>query len=417
MQLRVQIVRTAMHVLSLPAIYALEITSLCNNRCPGCSNVYASRRSGPSPMSALEWYDILAPFISEAVQIRLTGGEPTLHPEFLGILEHATSHDAWVTVFTNGRWKDPERFVASVRDRCHFSGLLISLHGADAVSHEAFSGVPGSFNETISNIKLAVENGITVALSTVITRHSWDEVDAVVELGQALGVHHIAVNRYIGGPFDGIEPTWEQVQAAILRVQELAQAGVAIKYGIGVPQCFVNNDSKGCLAGVAYVSIDPWGHVRPCAHSPTVLGSLREKSMQELWHSPEMEAWRALMPPDCVSCAAYSVCHGGCRAIQELRSDHRDPLRVDPLQAFVPPEQVFELPKDGRPHTAVRLRPESFGYALLGAGQVLPVLSEARPIVEACTGELSLAELHDRFGDAGLELLGELWSLGMLDVI
>ena len=403
-----------MYVLSIPAIYALEITAICNNRCPGCSNVYADHRSGPPPLSAREWHDLLSPFISEAVQIRLTGGEPTLHPEFFRIFEEVTTHDAWVTVFTNGRWKNPEQFVRRVRGRRHFSGLLISLHGADAASHERFSGVLGSFAETVSNIRLAVGSGITVALSTVITRYSWDELETIVEFGRELGVHHIAFNRFIGRPMPEIEPSQEQMRAAVLRVQALAQAGAAVKFGIGVPQCFVPNDSEGCLAGVAYASIDPWGHLRPCAHSPTVIGSLREESIYELWQGDAMTAWRELMPSACTTCAAYSVCHGGCRAVQELRPGGRDPLRGDPLARYLPPETVHELPAQVRPRALVRLRPEPFGYALLGQGQILPVRPEARAVVEACDGSSSFAELAARFGQGGLDLLGELWELGML---
>lgn len=406
-----------MYVLSIPAIYALELTPACNSRCPGCSNIYAAHRNGAPPLSAQAWCDLLAPFISEAVQIRLTGGEPTLHPEFFRIFEKVTSYDAWVTIFTNGRWQDAKGFVKRIRGRRHFSGLLISLHGANAASHEAFSGVPGSFIETVSNIRLTVESGITVALSTVITRYSWDELEAVVELGLELGVHHVAFNRYIGGPLPEIEPTEKQTRSAILRVQALAQSGAAVKYGIGVPQCFITNDSEGCLAGVAYASIDPWGNLRPCAHSPTVIGSLRESSMTELWHSPAMEQWRALMPTDCISCAAYSVCHGGCRAIQELWSDRRDPLRHAPLDTFAPANETHKLPASGRPRAVVRLRAEPFGYALLGSGQVIPVRPEARPVIEACSGECTFAQLASRFGEAGLDLLGELWAAGMLDLV
>lgn len=406
-----------MYVLSIPAIYALELTSACNSRCPGCSNVYAAARGGSPPLSGQKWRDLLALFISEAVQIRLTGGEPTLHPEFFRIFEEATSHDAWVTVFTNGRWQDPEGFVRRIRGRGHFSGLLISLHGADAASHEAFSGVHGSFDETVANIRLAVQNEINVALSTVITRYSWNRLEAVVELGQELGVHHVAFNRYIGHPLPEIEPTEEQTQAAILRVQALAQAGAAVKYGVGVPQCFIANDSEGCLAGVAYLSIDPWGQVRPCAHSPTVVGTLREASLAALWHGEKMNAWRALMPTECTTCAAYSVCHGGCRAVQELHPTRRDPLRKEPLTDYAPVQSVHELPADVRPRAAVRLRPESFGYVLLGQGQAVPVRAEARAVIEACDGSATFAQLFARFGQSSLDLLGELWELGMLEAV
>jgi hypothetical protein len=64
----------------------------------------------------------------------------------------------------------------------------------------------------------------------------------------------------------------------------------------------------------------------------------------------------------------------------------------------------------------VRMRQEPFGYVLLGQGQVMPVRPEARAVVEACTGEWTFAQLASRFGEAGLDLLGELWAAGMLEL-
>jgi len=404
-----------MLVLSQPAIYALELTPACNNHCPGCSNLYASDR-GPAEMPASEWEELLAAFAPEAVQIRLSGGEPTLHPEFFRILEAATSHDAWVTIFTNGRWSTPMEFVTQLRGWPHLSGLLISLHGARATSHEAFSRVDGSFSRTIANIQLAVENDITVALSTIITHQNWNELEAVVDLGRQLSVQHIAFNRYLGKPLPGIEPTIDELHAAVERIEALIKAGAPVKHGICVPQCFISNASEGCLAGVAYVSVDPWGNVRPCAHSPTVIGSLQEDSMIDLWHSESMQEWRNLMPAECKSCAAYSVCHGGCRAMQELRSNGRDPLRQEALLDYSRTQAVRELPSDARPRATLRVRAESFGYALLGQGQVMPVRAEARPVIEACDGTASLAQLVTRFGQSAVDLLGELWELGMLEL-
>jgi len=231
-----------------------------------------------------------------------------------------------------------------------------------------------------------------------------------------LGVQHVAFNCYLGPPLPGIEPTPEEMRKAMARIEVLVEAGAAVKYGIGMPQCFVPNSSEGCLAGVAYVSIDPWGNVRPCAHSPTVIGSLHETSMVEIWHSEAMDAWRALMPSECTTCAAYSACHGGCRAVQELHPSGRDPLRGKPLAEYCLPQTVHKLPANVRPLAAVRLRAEPFGYALLGQGQVVPVRADARAVVEACDGSATFAQLIARFGQSGLDLLGEVWELRMLEI-
>ena len=176
------------------------------------------------------------------------------------------------------------------------------------------------------------------------------------------------------------------------------------------------NSSEGCLAGVGYVSIDPWGNIRPCAHSPTIIGSLHQSSLTELWHSAAMNTWRARMPTKCVTCAAYAICHGGCRAAQELRPDQRDLLQNLPLPTCSPVSGTRELPADAYPHAIVRLRSESFGYAVLGQGQVMSVQPEAREVIEACDGTSTFAELAAHFDQSAIELLGDLWEMGMLEV-
>ena len=405
-----------MHTLSSPAYYALELTSRCNNRCPGCSNVYADDRE-PRPLPAARWEAILAHIGLEAVQFRLTGGEPTLHPEFLRILDAATSYDAWVTVFTNGRWSDRDNLVRSLRGKQRLSGLLISLHGATPASHAAFSGVRDSFQETVANIKLAVAHDLPVALSTIITRQNAHEIDAVVELSQQLGVQHVAFNRYLGSPLPAVEPSHDQLRRAVAHIEALAQQGLPVKYGVCIPQCFTPNGSEGCLAGAAYVSIDPWGRIHPCTHSPTVAGSVLEHSVQELWHGPTMNAWRQWMPQECSECAALSVCHAGCRAMHELCTDQRDPLRSDSLHTFARNIKRQVLPSNGKPVLRGRVRPESFGYVVLGHGQAVPVRPGAYELLATCDGQTTLAALSHRYGQPGIDLLGQLWEQGLLTIL
>jgi radical SAM protein with 4Fe4S-binding SPASM domain len=403
-----------MLVLSEPAIFSLELTALCNNRCAGCSNVYAQERPA-DVMRASIWRGLLTDALPAASQIRLTGGEPTLHPDFFNILDFATSFDAWVTVFTNARWPNPSEVIQGLVHRPKLAGLLISLHGVRPESHEAFTGVPGSFLETLHNITLATEAGIPVTLSTVITRHNWKELDAISELGEQIGVNHVSFARFIGRPHPDIEPTTDQLRMAITTIEALYTRQAPVRYGISIPQCFAQNHSEGCLAGAAFVAIDPWGNLRPCNHSPTVIGSLHTATLPEIWWGETMEAWRAHIPSVCPHCAAFSLCHGGCRAIQELRDDGRDPLQCTPLAHFDPVREERAVPANVRPTLKLRIRKEQFGYALLGAGQVVPVSEEALPILKACDGSRSFVELITSFGDSCLDLLGELWYLGMLN--
>ncbi len=400
--------------LSLPAFYSLEITAACNCRCAGCSNVYSTERSTP-PLPAAIWEEWIADWGPSAVEIRLTGGEPTLHPEFDRILKHVTSYGARILVFTNARWEDSEHVLRTLHGSGDV-GLLVSVHGSTPYNHETFTGIPGAWNQTITNIQLAVEEGVTVALNCVITQQNWADIKEIAILGKQLGAQHVAFSRYIGRPLPDIEPTDEQLWSAIYAIETLLAQGESVAYGIGIPYCFRPNHSEGCLAGVAYMAVDPWGNVRPCAHSPTIAGSLFASPLEEIWQGETMSAWRSRVPIKCLRCPAYTDCHGGCRALQELRPSG-DPLVGEPVQVFSPVQYSLEIPAERKPRLAARLRSEIFGYALLGRGHVIPVPPEARPLLEACNGDQTFRELVEEFGEGALDLLGELWERGMLETV
>ncbi len=406
-----------MYILSRPAIYALEITAQCDHHCVGCSNVYAADHTATeAPLPAVTWATILQSIAPDAVQLRITGGEPTLHPEFFEILDMTTSYEAWVTLSTHGQWAEPEALVTHLNMYPNISGLLLSLHGATAATHEAFTATPGSFAPTVANARLAAARGLRVAISTVITHYNWDEVDAIVALARRIGADQVIFDRYLGHPLPGVEATADELRAATVRIEALQNSDLKVRYGIGIPQCFVENCSEGCLAGAALAAVDPWGNLRPCSSSPTIIGSLLNTSIDTLWHSEAMDAWRARIPQSCIQlCSAYGRCHGGCKALQELRDDGRDPLRTQPVRNYTLPTSTRTLPANVHPiANHLRLQPETFGYAILGNGYVVPVSNGAHAVLEACNGKHSFADLINRFGDQALDLLGELWDRGLL---
>jgi radical SAM protein with 4Fe4S-binding SPASM domain len=205
-------------------------------------------------------------------------------------------------------------------------GLLISLHGCDVDSHEAFSSVCGSFQETVENIRRAVDAGLVVATSTVLTRYNVLRLEEIVDFALSLGAQHAVFNRYLGASLPSVEPTMEELRDGILVLESMIRSGAPVRYGNPVPQCFAFNSSRGCAAGKSYCTIDPWGNLRPCNHSPTIVGNLFEQSLEALWHSDGMEQWRALIPSECQSCPEVAACSGGCKALAELRVERCDPL-------------------------------------------------------------------------------------------
>lgn len=291
----------------------LELTPACNNRCLSCCNVFSTQRT-PVPLSGEEWEALIARLAPHVTWLKVSGGEPTLHPEFAEIVSFVHSLGLPFRLLTNGRWLEPKRVFALLQPMTSTMTLLVSLHGPDAPSHEAFSSVRGSFAEAAANIRWAAEAGLRVSTSTVLTRYNWNRVEEMVAFVRSLGADHAVFNRYIGRPLPLLEATPAQMAQAVQRVEVLIAAGEPVRWGTPVPLCVSPRATSGCLAGEAFATVDPWGNLRPCNHAPYVVGNLLAQSFEEVWHSPKMEAWRAMVPPECAGCGVYGSCHGGCRA-------------------------------------------------------------------------------------------------------
>jgi radical SAM protein with 4Fe4S-binding SPASM domain len=411
-----------MFTLSSPLFAFLELTATCNNRCPGCGNVFA-RHGTPPPLSAAQWRQILEQLRPHAVSLRVTGGEPTLHPEFEAILRTIQILEFPFILFTNARWPNPNHMLAFLSAISQCSGLLISLHGAAPTSHEAFTGVLGSFQETVANIRRAVAAGLAVTTSTVITHCNWDDVEEIVALSRALGARHAVFNRYLGLASPEIEPTSPQLRSAVRTLERLRRETIerhlpTVKFGNCIPQCWEPSSSSGCLAGVAYCTVDPWGNVRPCNHAPITCGNLMEQSIEEIWHGKAMNQWREMVADQCGDCREFEICHGGCRAVAMLRGVEKDPLRREPVLAKASERQEeLVLYEDACPVGRFTIRAEEFGYVLIRGSRFVLVAKAAKPVLDVCDGAMTLHEIRERFGQQALDFVGSLMYKGLIELM
>ncbi len=442
---------TPIPTLSLPVAYYLELTPVCDNRCPGCGNVYANARNRTAvSLDGTEWRNLIARLAPHAHQFKLTGGEPTLHPDFAQIVRTVEDNGIPFTLFTNGRWSDPTNLLRLLRDTDTCEGLLVSLHGPDAATHEAFSGVPGSFDETVANVRRAADAGLDVATSIVINRYNWDRIAETLDLALSLGANHVVCNRYISQdtptvssqkvgecsrgfhtspgqramesaatlqpprntekiPFtDDVSPSQAQLRAAIATIESLRAAGRPIRFGNCIPQCFEASSSRGCTAGSTFATIDPWGRMRPCNHAPLVAGDLRTQPVQDVWQGEAMSHWRSLVPAGCTTCSVFSTCHGGCRAQALLAGCTQDPLIRIPL-AEQPSVPAPELLYAGlRPTGKFARRVAGSVDVLISKGQVVSVPADCKPLVSQLDGSLTLGQIERRYGHAAVNWVGAL---------
>ena len=102
----------------------LIITDKCNRSCPYCFAQEQMSKSGSFNFISQEDYDYCLNFLSASgyQDVRLLGGEPSIHSEFTTLIDSALNRDMHVTIFTNGLWpkKVSEYFLTHGFDNVDF---------------------------------------------------------------------------------------------------------------------------------------------------------------------------------------------------------------------------------------------------------------------------------------------------------
>lgn len=170
----------------------LHITYTCPERCVFCSEDHRMRQFHAFPVTFARAATILRTQAARGVDaLHLTGGEPTVHPEFVAILQLAKKLGMRTSMGTIGTGLANPAFAA--RAMPYLDDVLFSLHGADAATHDALTRTPGSFTKLLR----AVENarsfpGFRPSFNTVITRANVAQLPEigglVAESGAALWI-------------------------------------------------------------------------------------------------------------------------------------------------------------------------------------------------------------------------------------
>ncbi len=134
-----------------PILATMEVTRLCNLKCPFCES-----HEGTSPGADLQ---MMLCFINEIAAagvkgLGFTGGEPLLYKP-LDLLARSASKAGLLThLNTNGTLLDRDR--AARLFETGLSSINVSLDGTDAPTHDRLRGT-GSFAQTLAGIEALVD--------------------------------------------------------------------------------------------------------------------------------------------------------------------------------------------------------------------------------------------------------------------
>lgn len=304
----------------MPLIAHLDLTYRCNLRCRHCYCVNRPERAELTLPEIKSLLDQLAE--AGALLLTLSGGEVFLREDVFDIIKYAKRKLFAVSVFTNGTLLDEDK-VKRLADLCPLS-VELSLYGMSAETHEKITGVEGSFEKTLSAIKLLKAQNSRIVIKTMLMKENFCELENIflftkrenVELqlgveitpktdGSQAPLKYGLDEETLFGYFSGDIPSPYETQRE-LTVEEMA-------------------NKPACGAGQLTCAVNPYGDIYPCSLLTIPVGNIREAFLKEIWTSGEsiLPTLRNIRTygdlPDCSQCSLITHCKR-CHGIAYLES-------------------------------------------------------------------------------------------------
>jgi SynChlorMet cassette radical SAM/SPASM protein ScmF len=265
--------------------------------------------------------------------VKLTGGEPLLHPHFKKLLEIVRREELSLTLETNGLLctSDTAREIAQSAKRF----VSVSLDGMDAATHEWVRGVPGSFDAARRAVKNLRNAGIRPQIIFTVMRGNAHQVEGMIPMAEEMGAGSVKFNL--------VQPTarGERVHQdpEKLTVRELIELGryveheLAPRTGMRVhydfPQAFrslsriAGHNGSGLCGILGILGILADGTYALCGIGEQVpdlvFGRIGEDPLEKIWReNVVLNTLRQKLPEGlggiCSRCLMKGRCLGACVA-------------------------------------------------------------------------------------------------------
>jgi radical SAM protein with 4Fe4S-binding SPASM domain len=257
-------------------------------------------------------------------------GEPLLRADLAEIVAYLRSRGAAINLISNGALLDDATIGRLSPGKV--SVWELPLLSVERGIHDRMSGAMGAFDRVtlaMATLQAAHERVVGVFVATRLNLPTWAET---LELAVALGLDGVMFNRFNPGGRGRenvalLQASPAELQAALDVAEEMSERyGLPVSCSIPMPPCLFDTGrykrlSFGfCAAGTerAYYTLDPLGNVRPCNHSTTILGNIRQGDFAEMAGSEAMRGFMAARPAICAGCRMEGECLGGCKASAEV---------------------------------------------------------------------------------------------------
>jgi SynChlorMet cassette radical SAM/SPASM protein ScmF len=320
------------------------LTEGCNLSCRHC---YLAPKFDPdgSRYGTLP-LELFQKAIEEAIplglqSVKLTGGEPLLHPNIVTMLKILIQKKLELVMETNGVLLSSEIVETITKTENPF--ISISLDSANAKIHDKIRGVNGSFEKTAAAISTLAENGIMVQviMSIMQANGSASQINDLIELAEELGASSVKFNiiQPIGrgktfSDHEGIEI--KDLIALGRKVESEFAPRTSMQIFFDYPVAFRSLSSiamdNGCdVCGIlSILGVLPSGEYARCgmgAHMEQLhFGWIGRDALAKIWHENNtLQNIRKGLPAKlegiCGHCLMKHTCLGSCIAQNFFRSN------------------------------------------------------------------------------------------------
>ena len=314
------------------------LTRGCNLRCRHCwiEPQFRAEGEGTQHLDPRHFVSIVDQAIRLGLSgVKLTGGEPLIHPEIREILGHIRDKELVLTVETNGVRCTSE--IARRIAQCKDAFVSVSLDGANAGTHEWMRRVEGSFQEALQGIRNLVDVHIAPQVIMSVMRRNVTEMEDLIRLAESLGCGSVKFN--IVQPTargkmmhrDGETLTIEELVELGRRVETELAPATRLPLYFDQPPAFLplstlfGAPGRGCdkcgILGILGVLAD--GSYALCGIGETepdlVFGHATKNELKDVWSDADvLREIRDGMPSRlegiCRRCLMKNICLGTCIA-------------------------------------------------------------------------------------------------------
>ena len=338
-----------------PFIVIWEVTRACALACRHC-RASAIEQRHPFELNTSEAFALIEQVVrANPALFVLTGGDPIVRSDLPLIIGYAAEKGLRVALSPSATPRLLEADFHRLKE-LGVARISLSLDGASRQTHDAFRGVPGTWNWTFQALARAADAEIPVQINTTFTRRNLHEFDAFVALLDAIRPVLWSVFQLVPTgrasadevlTADEMEDLFERLHALSLTVPYDIKTTEGHHYRRVVVQRAGNTRAArqraplGINDGKGFVFISHTGEIHPSGFLPLPAGNVRRQELIDVYrHNPLFTQLRdtSLLKGKCGHCEFKNICGGSRARAYAMTGDF---LAEEPSCSYQPRRRAF----------------------------------------------------------------------------